>query len=101
MKSSSPTWRAMRSRDLAPAVADLAGAEMAAGVEQLATLDVPDVRALGADDHPRVLVRKGGLELAEVGEEVTDRVPARARRACSADRDASSSGVVEINGSTR
>ena len=61
--------------DLSPAVPDLAGAEMAAGVEQHASLGVPDVRALGADDHARVLVRIGGLELPEVGEEVADRMP--------------------------
>ena len=61
--------------DLAPPVPDLAGAEVAAGVEQHAPLGVPDVRALGADDQPRILVRVGALELPEVGEEVADRMP--------------------------
>src|SRR5262245_48588511 len=47
---------------------------MATGVEQLAALAVPYVGALGPDDHPRVLAGEVAVQLAEVGEEVPDRV---------------------------
>ena len=60
------------SRHLRPAVADLAGAEVAAGVEQPVAVLVEDIGALAAHDHLRIAVGILALEGGEVGEEVAD-----------------------------
>jgi len=57
------------------AMADLAGAEMAAGVEQAIALLVEDIGALAADDHLRVAVGVLALQRGEVGEEMADVFP--------------------------
>ena len=59
-------------RHLGAAMADLAGAEMAAGVEQAVALLVEDIGALAADDHLRIAVGILALEGGEVGEEMAD-----------------------------
>ncbi len=59
-------------RHLGAAMADLAGAEMAAGVEQAVAVLVEDIGALAADDHLRVAVGILALEGGEVGKEMAD-----------------------------
>ena len=62
-------------RHLGAAMADLAGAEMAAGVEQAIALLVEDIGALAADDHLRIAVGIFALQRGEVGEEMADVFP--------------------------
>ena len=69
---------ALRPLRLAP-MADLAGAEMAAGVEQAVAVLVEDIGAFAADDHLRIAVGIFALEGGEIGEEVAD-VPFRRSR---------------------
>ena len=58
--------------DLGAAVADLAGAEMAAGVEKPVAVLVEDIGALAADDHLGISGRILALEGGEIREEMAD-----------------------------